>query len=94
MTTTTNDVMRAMLQPAVAAVNAQALRGAAILNMSPERGHDLRVAARMAFADRRKRLISDWLVADGVSFASWRAQIASDLQLVNDAEISMMGGLW
>lgn len=61
---------------------------------SNNHNHDVRVQARLAFADRRKRLIADWLIADGVSFESWRTQIASDLQLVNDAEISMMGGLW
>lgn len=56
--------------------------------------HDMRVAARMAFADRRKRLIADWLLSDRAKTSQWALDIADDLRLVNDAEISMMGGLW
>lgn len=59
---------------------------------SSNRKLDLRVAARLAFADRRKRLIADWLLAGSCKNSDWALDIAGQLLLVNDAEINFLGG--
>lgn len=56
-----------------------------------ERDFETRVEARIAFAHRRKELISNWFEAADKT-GPWALSTAKSLQLCNDAELELMGG--
>lgn len=65
------------------------------LKLDSEDAYELRIAARQAFANRRAKLIENWLFALDVNGCTkdlgfWTKRI----EQINDAEIQYMGGVY